>query len=31
MNPDFARGAELQAVLDRAEESDKAGGTSLPV
>jgi predicted dehydrogenase len=31
MNPDFARGAELQAVLDRAEESDGKGGISLKV
>jgi predicted dehydrogenase len=31
MDPDFARGAELQAVLDRAEESDGKGGISLKV
>ncbi|MCX7646437.1 MAG: Gfo/Idh/MocA family oxidoreductase [Rhodobacteraceae bacterium] len=31
MEPDFARGAELQAALDRAEESAAAGGASLPV
>ncbi len=31
MNPDFARGAELQAVLDRAWESDAQGGVSLAV
>ena len=31
MDPDFARGADLQAVLDRAEESDGKGGISLKV
>jgi len=31
MEPDFARGAELQAALDRAEESAAAGGRSLAV
>jgi len=29
--PDFARGAALQTLLDRAEDSDRDGGRSLPV
>ena len=29
--PDFARGAALQTLLDRAEESDAEGGRALPV
>jgi predicted dehydrogenase len=31
MDPDFHRGAALQAVLDRAEESDAQGGRTLAV